>query len=137
MNAPFHTAAAELLLAQADRNGPSAAADQAIAAANVHATLARVAVAQEQLDLIRRIFGLGSAPTDTNPVCDGPPRRPADADPVWVGEPLTGVEMHRTLDGGRLTSCGKQAFGGRTTTAANARQRWQARTCAGCWPVTP
>lgn len=63
-----------------------------------------------------------------------PAAGPQEADPVWIGEPLPGVEMHRTVDSGRRTGCDRPAYGGRITTAANARQRWQARTCPRCWP---
>lgn len=61
---------------------------------------------------------------------------PTPATPVWVAEPLTGVRMHRTVDSGRRTGCDRAAYGGISTTAGTAQQRWDARVCTGCWPVT-
>lgn len=64
------------------------------------------------------------------------PTQPTPATPVWVAEPLAGVTMHRTVNAGRRTGCDKPAFGGVSTTAGTARERWGARVCTDCWPVT-
>lgn len=56
MNAAQHAAAAELLLAKADRDGFPAATFH-LAAAQVQATLAVAAAHREALDLTRLIYG--------------------------------------------------------------------------------
>lgn len=124
-----------------DRYRANSAADGAMAAVELHTTLvdtfepgglaALLGVAIGRLvDLHAEVDRLHAALAERDQA------GPQAADPVWVIEPLPGVEMHRLTDDGRHTDCRQRAWGGRRTTAANARQRWQSPACAGCWPVT-